>query len=82
VAATSAQAWERHVKSYNSKYQLMPKHYDKAYLSTYRGDVIFVDDSQEFPNQTEFLDGMVAFAVSTMRAYWRVSINAATALSD
>jgi hypothetical protein len=61
VAATTAQAWEKHVKSYNSKYQLMLKHYDQNYLSTYRGDIIFVDDSQEFPDQTSFLDEMSAF---------------------
>ncbi len=39
--------WEAWVKAHNSAYRLFIKHWDQRWLCpTYRGDIIFVDDSQ------------------------------------
>lgn len=44
-----AKRWEARVKSYNSSYRLFLKHYDRNWLGQkYRGDIVFVDDSQCF----------------------------------
>ena len=44
------------VKSHDSKYRLFVKHFRKEDLPpTYRGDVVFVDDSQQFSNVETFL---------------------------
>lgn len=58
-----AQAWESKVKSYSSSYQLLLKHYAKENLpKTYRGDIVFVDDSQGFDNLEKFVKEMADFA--------------------
>jgi hypothetical protein len=55
--------WEEKVKSYNDSYKLFLKHYDKFQLpSNYRGDIIFIDDTQELSSYKEFLDEMIDFA--------------------
>ena len=47
----TAKVWEERVKSHNSSYRLFLKHWDQNWMpKTYRGDIIFVDDSQIFPN--------------------------------
>ena len=39
--------WEEWVKSHNASYRLFIKHWDQRWLCpTYRGDIVFVDDSQ------------------------------------
>jgi peptidoglycan/xylan/chitin deacetylase (PgdA/CDA1 family) len=56
-----AAAWESKVKSHNSAYRLFLKHWDAAYIPpTYRGDIIFIDDSQGFKPWKKGLDKMVA----------------------
>jgi hypothetical protein len=63
-----AQAWEEKVKSYNGSYRLFLKHYHKPSWpefklpKNYRGDIIFVNDSQEHPGYQDFLDEMKEFA--------------------
>ena len=63
-----AQAWEEAVKSYNCSYRIFLKHYHKPSYDAfrlprnYRGDIIFINDSQGFPNYPAFLDEMVEFA--------------------
>jgi len=45
-----AQKWDARVKSHNPKYRIFLKHWDSRWMPpTYRGDIIFVDDSQIFP---------------------------------
>ncbi len=45
----TAEEWEKRVKSYNSEYVLFVKHWDIEWLPpNYRGELIFVDDSQMF----------------------------------
>ncbi len=57
------QAWEAQVKSHNLAYRLFIKHYDKRFLcQKYRGDVVFVDDSQQFASCQDFLKEMADFA--------------------
>lgn len=52
----TARKWEARVKSHNPSYRLFLKHWDPNWMpKTYRGDIIFVDDSQELKN----LDAMV-----------------------
>lgn len=49
--------WEAWVKAHNPAYRLFVKHWDQRWLCpTYRGDIIFVDDSQILPN----MEAMVA----------------------
>jgi hypothetical protein len=41
--------WERKVKSFNPSYTLFLKHYSQSWMpSVYRGEILFVDDSQQF----------------------------------
>jgi hypothetical protein len=50
VDDATARAWESRVKSHNPSYRLFLKHWDKNWMPpTYRGDIVFVDDSQIFP---------------------------------
>jgi hypothetical protein len=48
--------WESKVKSYNPNYRFFVKHFRTDNLpATYRGDVVFVDDSQQFDSLESFL---------------------------
>lgn len=52
-----AQRWEQKVKAHNPAFTLALKHYDPAWMPpTYRGDIVFTNDSQFF----ESLEGWVA----------------------
>jgi YD repeat-containing protein len=63
VGDSTARAWETKVKSLNSGYRLFLKHYDKANLPpTYRGDIVFVDDSEQNGDFNGFLREMKSFA--------------------
>jgi len=45
----SARAWESRVKSHGAGYRLFLKHWDREWMPPhYRGDIIFVNDSQEY----------------------------------
>jgi len=49
VTNAEAQRWENLVKSFNPDYQLFLKHYRPEWMPpTYRGDIIFIDDGQQF----------------------------------
>ncbi len=51
VDDATARAWEARVKSHDAGYRLFLKHWDEKWMPpTYRGDIIFVDDSQIFPD--------------------------------
>jgi len=51
VTDDNAQAWEARVKSHNSSYTLFLKHFWCEWMpSNYRGNIIFIDDSQSFGN--------------------------------
>jgi hypothetical protein len=57
VDDATAEQWETRVKSHNPKYRVFLKHWDIGWMPpTYRGDIIFVDDGQEFKNFEEMLD--------------------------
>jgi hypothetical protein len=46
-----AQKWEAKVKSHNPKYTIFLKHWDNRWMPpAYRGEILFVDDSQIFKN--------------------------------
>jgi hypothetical protein len=63
VSNATAQAWENKVKSLNPNYRLFLKHFDIASLPpTYRGDIIFVDDSEQNGSYSGFLTEMINFA--------------------
>lgn len=49
VTDAEAEAWEKKVKSINSNYTLFLKHYAARWMpNSYRGNILFVDDSQGF----------------------------------
>jgi len=57
VTDENAEIWENAVKSHNENYTLFLKHFDPSWMPpNYRGDIMFVNDSQGFIN----LDRMVA----------------------
>ena len=57
VDDATAQKWEAKVKSYNPKYRMFLKHWDVKWMPpTYRGDIVFVNDGQEFKTFDEMLD--------------------------
>ncbi len=63
VSDSLARSWEARVKSHNSTYRLFVKHFRKEDLPpTYRGDIVFVDDSQQFSNLENFLAEYKEFA--------------------
>ena len=49
VTNEEAQRWEQKVKAINPTYTLFLKHYSQSWMPTnYRGQIFFVDDSQDF----------------------------------
>lgn len=63
VNNATAQAWENKVTSLNPNYRLFLKHYDIASLPpSYRGNLIFVDDSEQNGSYSGFLNEMINFA--------------------
>jgi hypothetical protein len=56
VKDNEAKAWETRIKQHNPNYKLFLKHWDRDWMPpTYRGEIIFISDSQELAN----LDAMV-----------------------
>lgn len=56
----TAQKWEARVKSHNPNYTLFLKHWDNKWMPpTYRGDILFVDDSQIFKSFDEAVSEFV-----------------------
>ena len=46
-----AEQWEKRVKMHNPDYKIFLKHWDYNWMPPkYRGDIVFVDDSQELPS--------------------------------
>lgn len=63
VSDAEAQAWDAQIKTYNPNYKLWLKHWDSSYLPpTYRGDIIFNDDSQGFRSLTAMVTEFKAWA--------------------
>ena len=63
VTDSLAKSWEARVKSHNQKYRLFVKHFRKEDLPpAYRGDLVFVDDSQQFSSLESFLAEYKDFA--------------------
>lgn len=57
-----AEMWEQRVKAHNPQYKLFLKHWDRNWMpKNYRGDIIFVDDSQILPNLDAMLDEFVNY---------------------
>ncbi len=54
ITDNEAQEWEQHVKAVDPRYGLFLKHWEKEWMpATYRGSILFVDDSQGFLSLTE-----------------------------
>lgn len=71
VTNSDAKNWEEIVKSYNKDYRLFLKYWEKDGMPpNYRGDIIFVDDSQDFLNFEDFkeqtAEWIAAFPKSTV----------------
>ena len=86
VGDALARDWEAQVKAHNPDYRLFLKHWDRDWMPpTYRGDIIFVDDSQMLEDfdamLEEFIDywsghfepNMVFFQIgySSDRPWWQ-----------
>jgi len=62
VSDDSAKAWEQQVKSHNPDYKIFLKHWDRNWMPpTYRGDLIFVSDSQGFNTMDDMLDEFIVY---------------------
>ncbi|OQX75725.1 MAG: hypothetical protein B6D61_09895 [Bacteroidetes bacterium 4484_249] len=60
VTDEEAETWENAVKSYNPDFTLFLKHYHPGWMPPqYRGDILFVDDSQDFTWASNPLNAMV-----------------------
>ncbi len=60
VSDEEAKRWEAKVKKVNPDYTLFLKHYSASWMPpTYRGDIIFVDDSQNYTGYSRPLDAIV-----------------------
>ncbi|MBN2656775.1 MAG: hypothetical protein JXR86_06925 [Spirochaetales bacterium] len=58
-----AQEWESLVRSYKQDYRLFLKHWDPRWMPPrYRGDLIFVNDSQEFSSLTSMKEEFRSWA--------------------
>lgn len=56
VGDAMARQWEAKVKSHNPAYRLFLKHWDELWMPpAYRGDIVFVDDSQIFPDMESMI---------------------------
>ncbi len=67
VTDSEAAAWSTQIKSYNPDYLLFTKHWlIEKMPPTFRTDMVFVDDSQDFPDMrsmiNEFIDWSKAFS--------------------
>jgi hypothetical protein len=57
-----ASTWEAKVRSHDSSYTLFLKHYSSNRMPpSYRGNILFVDDSQQFPNFTSCINEFEAW---------------------
>ena len=62
VSDASAKLWEERVKYHHQNYQLFLKHWDRTWMPpNYRGDILFVSDSQIFKNFNEMLSEYVEY---------------------
>lgn len=53
----TARVWEARVKSYNPSFRLFLKHWDPDWMPpAYRGEIVFIDDSQEFKDREALLE--------------------------
>jgi len=60
-----AKAWEERVKSHNAHYRLFLKHWDRNWMPQgYRGDIVFVDDSQMLEDFDAMLEEFVEYWAS------------------
>lgn len=62
VGDTLAHDWEVQVKAHNPEYRLFLKHWDRDWMPPiYRGDIIFVDDSQIFEDIDTMLEEYIDY---------------------
>ena len=60
-----AKAWEERVKSHNAQYKLFLKHWNRNWMPpSYRGDIVFVDDSQMLRDFDAMLEEFVEYWAS------------------
>ncbi|MCX8010496.1 MAG: T9SS type A sorting domain-containing protein [Ignavibacteria bacterium] len=60
VTNEEAQRWEQKVKSFDTSYTLFLKHYGQSWMPpNYRGQIFFVDDSQDFNFSSNPFNAMV-----------------------
>lgn len=63
VTDAEAMRWEQKVKSVDTNYTLFLKHYGQAWMPpTYRGKLLFVDDSQQFTSLSQMVNEFKSWA--------------------
>lgn len=63
ITDSTAQEWEERVKAHNPAYRLFLKHWEATYMPpSYRGEIVFVNDSQQFGGFDEMVDEFAAWA--------------------
>lgn len=62
VTDNEAQKWEQHLKSIDANYSLLLKHWEQAWMPpSYRGDILFIDDSQRFSSLHDIVEEFSAW---------------------
>ncbi len=62
ISNDDAQRWENQVLKYDSSYTLFLKHFVSSFMPpTYRGNIIFIDDSQDFPDLQSMINEFSAW---------------------
>ncbi|MDP2887132.1 MAG: T9SS type A sorting domain-containing protein [Ignavibacteria bacterium] len=62
VTDAEAQSWEQRVKAVDPSYTLFLKHYAASWMPpTFRGNILFVDDSQQFTSLTQMVNEFKAW---------------------
>jgi hypothetical protein len=65
VADAEAREWEAKVKSIDASYTLFLKHYAPSWMPpSYRGLILFVDDSQQFPSLNSMVNEFKAWGAT------------------
>lgn len=58
----TAALWEKRVKAFNPHYRLFLKHWNRLWMPrTYRGDILFVSDSQQLPSLEKMLKEFASY---------------------
>jgi hypothetical protein len=96
ITDNEAEKWEQHLKSMDTSYSLFLKHWDPKWMpSSYRGDIFFIDDSQQFSSIDQMISEFSAwgavftpnpvgfqFGYESDRAWWGRYVDPSRTIGD